>query len=286
MLEPVWRCGLEKILILGAGGMLGYAAYRYLSDLGYNITGVTKTRKRDGLICLDATVEPDLAKLLQDIQPHIIINCAALLAGPSEERKSEAVRLNAWLPHYLEEYCESHNAYLIQVSTDGVFSGGTGGYEENAPSDTNLFYGKSKYLGEVHSVNALTVRSAFWGMDVNPQGKGLFQWFMRQQGTVGGYASAFFNGVSNLEFAKFAEKAMEGRFTGIYHLCAKDVLSKYEFLCLQKQVFQRNVEIKRQEQVCIDRSLTCTRQDIPYEQKSFEEMMLELKEWQPHLYNR
>lgn len=276
---------MKKILILGAGGMLGYATYRYLSNLGYNVIGSTKTRKRGRLVCLDATEEPGLAEFLRHTGPDIIINCAALLAGPSGERKSEAVRLNAWLPHYLAEYCEGHSAYLIQVSTDSVFSGKTGGYRENAPSDTDTFYGRSKYLGEIQRENALTIRSAFWGMDINPQGTGLFQWFMRQQGTVGGYARAYFNGVSNLEFARFAEKAIEGRFTGIYHLCARNVLSKYEFLCLQKQVFQRNVEIERQNQVCIDRSLHCTRQDIPYEQKTFEQMMQELKDWQPHLYN-
>lgn len=268
---------MKKILILGAGGMLGYAVYKFLYNQKYDVVGVTKTRKREGLICLDATIESELEKLLHDTEPNTIINCAALLADSSEERRSEAVRLNAWLPHYLAEYCNIYGGYLIQVSTDSVFSGKIGRYTEKAPSDTNTFYGKSKYLGEVYGENALTVRSAFWGRDADLQGKGLFQWFMRQHGQVSGYTKAFFNGVSNLEFARFIQRAIDNRWTGVYHLCAKNTISKYEFLCLQKEVFHTEAEIVPSESVCIDRSLICTRTDIPYESKGFEEMMAALK---------
>lgn len=269
---------MKKTLILGAGGMLGYAVYSFLHNLQYDVAGVTKTRKREGLVCLDVTVEPDLGGLLHEMRPYAIINCAAILAGPSEERKGEAVKLNAWLPHYLEEYCDKYGSYLIQVSTDGVFSGRTGGYKEDSPSDTDTFYGKSKYLGEASGKNALTVRSAFWGVDADPQGKGLFQWFMRQRGQVSGYAKAFFNGVSNLEFARFAEQAVKNRWTGVYHLCAADTLSKYEFLCLQKEIFNVEARVVPSESLCIDRSLICTRTDIPYVGKTFKEMMTELKD--------
>lgn len=270
---------MKRVLIIGAGGMLGYLTYHVLNNLNYSVTGVTKTRKRGRLICLDATIESNLEGLLLDIKPEIIINCAALLTGSSEERKSDAIKINTWLPHYLLEYCNKYDTYLIQVSTDGVFSGKTGGYKEDAPSDADTFYGRSKYLGEVYGENALTVRSAFWGIDVDPRGNGLFQWFMRQRGQVGGYNKAFFNGVSNLEFTRFVESAIRNRWTGVYHLCAKDTLSKYEFLVMQKKVFQIDAEIIPSESVCMDRSLICTRTDIPYVSKSFEEMMVELRKW-------
>ena len=267
-----------KILVIGAGGMLGYTTFQYLREQGQSVTGITKTKKIEGLICLDATDENAIARFLDENAFDAIINCAALLVGPSEQQKSAAVKLNAWLPHYLAEYCQRRRIYFVQVSTDGVFSGMKGSCDEHSACDAATFYGKSKLLGEVYA-DALTVRSAFWGPDINLTGSGLFHWFMQQKGAVSGYSRAFFNGVSSLEFARFVSRAVQERWTGLYHLCAADSISKYDFLQLQKAVFSKSTEIHKNESVCIDRTLKNTRNDIPYTMVSFEQMMMELKEW-------
>lgn len=269
-----------RILVIGSGGMLGYVVFQYLQEQGHHVTGITRTKKFPGMFLMDATNEPALAGFLAHTPLDAVINCAALLVQASEECHSDAVRINAWLPHFLSEYCERHKIYLLQVSTDGIFSGKHGGYQEDDLSDADGFYGKSKFLGEVSGKGQLTVRSGFWGADVNPLGSGLFQWFMRQQDTVSGYSRAVFNGVSNLEFAIFANNAVQGRWGGIYHLCASEAISKYDFLCMQKQVFDIKAEIGMDSTVQIDRSLLCTRADIPYRQKSFWQMMHELKDWE------
>lgn len=265
--------------MIGSGGMLGYVTYQYLNSQHYEVTGITRTKKYPGIICLDATNQMLMEAFLKKTSFDVIINCAAFLVKASEERKSTAVKINTWLPHYLREFCEQHDKYLIQVSTDGVFSGKTGGYQEQSLSDADTFYGKSKFLGEVVGNNALTIRSGFWGADVNLTGDGLFQWFARQEGKVFGYSKAVFNGVSNLEFAKFVISAIQNKWTGIYHLCASDVISKYSFLNLEKTIFKKKAEIIANEKVLIDRSLVCTRNDIHYQQKNFSVMMTELRDW-------
>ena len=267
------------VLVIGSGGMLGYTTYQYLRRQGHQVTGITRTKRYSGMIRMDVTEEAVIAAFLEETPFDAIINCAALLMKPCEERKTDAVKLNAWFPHFLEKFCRATQTYLVQVSTDAVFSGKTGGYQENSPCDPDSFYGKSKLLGEVSENNALTVRSAFWGPDINSDGAGLFQWFMRQDGPVKGYTRALFNGVSNLEFAKFADTAIQNRWTGIYHLCAADVSSKYQFLQIQKHTFQKETEITPADSVVLDRSLLCTRRDVRYPQRTFEEMMFELREW-------
>ncbi len=267
-----------KILIIGAGGMLGYVTFQYLQELGHSVTGITKSKKIEGLCQLDATDEKLISLFLQQDHFDAIINCAAMLVHASEINKCAAIRLNAWLPHFLAEYCEKSDTYFVQVSTDGVFSGMRGNYDEHSFSDVSSFYGKSKFLGEVYT-NALTVRSGFWGADANVNGTGLFHWFMRQENSVPGYSKAFFNGVSNLEFARFVNKAIQEHWTGLYHLCAADVISKYDFLCLQKAVFSKNIDVYQNESVFVDRTLKNTRDDISYTQITFEQMMRELREW-------
>lgn len=269
-----------KIVVIGAGGMLGYVTFRYLRDQGYQVTGITRTKAFPGILRMDATDERSLECFLEKTPFDAVINCAALLLKPSQERKCEAVKLNAWLPHFLNGYCERVGAYLIQVSTDAVFSGSRGGYRETEPSDADTFYGQSKFLGEVSNGHALSVRSGFWGLDVNPEGAGLLQWFLRQSDPVSGYSGAVFNGVSNLEFAKFADAALQNRWTGIYHLCAAKPISKYAFLLLSNRTFSKEICILKDGSVSIDRSLRCERNDIPYRPKTFEQMMDELKEWQ------
>lgn len=266
-----------NVLVIGAGGMLGYATFRYLQSRGYQVTGITKTKPIPGVLRMDAADEGAFGCFLRQESFDAVINCAALLLKPSQERKCEAVRLNAWLPHFLDAYCRSSGGYLIQVSTDAVFSGVRGGYQEYDPSDADTFYGQSKFLGEVSNSHALTVRSGFWGLDTNPEGAGLLQWFLRQNGPISGYARAMFNGVSNLEFAKFADAALQSRWTGVYHLCAAEVVSKYDFLLLANRVFSKGIQIVEDESVVIDRSLKCVRSEIPYRQKPFEQMMDELK---------
>ncbi|MEY8388129.1 sugar nucleotide-binding protein [Oscillospiraceae bacterium 38-13] len=269
-----------KILVIGAGGMVGYTMFHYLHDLGYCVTGITKTKFFPNMLCMDATDEQAMRRLLEQEAFDAVINCAALLLKPSEERKSEAVRLNSWLPHFLDAYCVRKNTYLIQVSTDAVFSGQRENRMENSLCDADTFYGKSKLLGEVSNDHALTVRSGFWGVDVNSEGMGLLQWFLRQSGRVSGYSRAIFNGVSNLEFARFADAAIQNRWTGVYHLHASEPISKYEFLCLAKRVFSSETEIVEDTSVSIDRSLQSIRTDIPYKQRSYAQMMDEMKNWQ------
>ncbi len=268
-----------KVLVIGSGGMLGYVTFQYLRGQGHQVAGLTRTKAFPDMFRMDAADELAISSLLERESFDVIINCAALLLKPSEERKSEAVKLNAWLPHFLDMYCGKNSAYLIQVSTDAVFSGMRGQYREEESSDANTFYGKSKFLGEVCSDHALTIRSGFWGTDINPEGAGLLQWFLRQRGHVHGYAKAFFNGVSNLEFAKFANDAIQNRWTGIYHLCGSETVSKYEFLCLANRMFSAGVDIVSDDRVYIDRSLCCTRRDIPYRQKTVEQMIDDLKNW-------
>lgn len=268
-----------KVLIIGAGGMLGDMVLQYLKEQNYSVMGVTRSKRRASLVNLDVTDENALLPFLDGYSFDAIINCAALLVCASAEHPADAVKLNAWVPHVLAQKCACTGTYLVQVSTDGIFSGRRGGYCESDISDASTFYGKSKYLGELDPQMGLTVRSGFWGCDINAAGSGLFQWFMNQKGVVAGYTRALFNGVSNLEFAKFLDHAIQNRWFGIYHLCAADTLSKYAFLELQRQVFAKEIEIREDEGTYIDRALRCTRTDIPYRQKTFGEMMYELKKW-------
>ena len=77
-----------------------------------------------------------------------------------------ASRINSLLPHRLHRLCQASGARLIHFSTDCVFSGRTGNYTEDDPSDALDLYGRSKFLGETLGEGALTIRTSIIGREL------------------------------------------------------------------------------------------------------------------------
>ena len=53
------------------------------------------------------------------------------------------------------------------------------------------------------------MRTSLVGPDTNPNGIGLFQWFMKQNGEVGGNTKVIWTGVTTIELAKCMKKAID-----------------------------------------------------------------------------
>ncbi len=130
-----------KILVTGAGGMLGQAVMRTWSDL--EPVGLD-------LPDLDITNPPQIARTLDLYQPTVVINCAAYTAvDDCETNEQTANRVNGTAVGYLAKACTLRNVRLIHVSTDYVFDGNNEhGYREDAPLAPLNAYGRSKAKGE------------------------------------------------------------------------------------------------------------------------------------------
>ena len=74
---------------------------------------------------------------------------------------------------------------VVHFSTDCVFNGRRGGYEERDPSDAADLYGRSKFLGEMADANALTLRTSMIGRELRGF-RSLLDWFSVT--TVGRFA--------------------------------------------------------------------------------------------------
>jgi dTDP-4-dehydrorhamnose reductase len=183
------------------------------------------------------------------------------------------------LPHEVIKHLDEYGGKLIHISTDCVFSGTNGNYNEESVPDGITMYAKTKELGEIKSGQHLTIRTSIIGPEIK-EGIGLFHWFMKQKGTIKGFTHVKWNGVTTLELAKFIHFAIENPIAGLYHLTAPETVSKYELLSLIKQVFQKdNVDIIPHTELRIDRTLFNSRLDYPYKVSSYEKQLQELKEW-------
>ena len=166
------------------------------------------------------------------------------------------------------------------MSTDCVFSGKSGPYNEKSFRDGETFYDRTKALGEVEDDKNLTFRNSIIGPDMKENGIGLFNWFMKQNGTINGYTKAIWTGVTTLTLAKAMERAAVEGLTGIYNLVNNKSISKFDLLKLFNQHIKADtVSILPNDSVNIDKSLVNNRKDFSFEVPDYEQMVIEMKEW-------
>jgi len=275
-----------KILILGSNGMLGHVAYNFFTQQGYEVYGTTRNANDKYYFDANQNIS-SINNIIEEIRPDVVINCIGILNKVAEDNKKLAVMVNSYLPHYLDELSKDYNFKFIHVSTDCVFDGKKGSYGEDDQKDATSFYGQSKALGEINNDRNLTLRTSIIGPDINPNGIGLFQWFMNQNGEVGGYTKVIWTGVTTIQLAKAMEEAITNNITGLYHVVNDEKIDKYSLLELFKKYFNKDIIINKNDSYESNKSLIKTREDYQFNVPSYEQMIQEMRDWvlvNEHLY--
>ncbi len=225
--------------------MAGHLLYDYLNKLhisNYEIIGLSKNEISGYTdIKCDVTNLEELKSKLEIAKPNVVVNCIGALISSSKVNPSNAVLLNAHLPLLLSEYSNELNYKLIHLSTDCVFSGLKGNYQEDESHDAIDLYGRSKSIGEMIDINSNCVlRTSIIGPEIRNSNEGLFDWFMKQRGTVKGYKQAFWSGITTLELTKCIIKVVNKNISGIYHVTNGVPISKFDLLSKIKKEFNLN----------------------------------------------
>ncbi|MCD8038332.1 MAG: dTDP-4-dehydrorhamnose reductase [Lachnospiraceae bacterium] len=135
---------MKKIIVTGCNGQLGRAINRiYAGSREYECVN---TDVKD----LDITNIDAVLKLLDEVRPYAIVNCAAHTnVNACETDVDNAYRINAIGPRNLSIAATRAGAKLIHVSTDYVFDGqAVVPYTEFDRPDPKAVYGKTKLAGE------------------------------------------------------------------------------------------------------------------------------------------
>lgn len=135
---------MRKIVLTGPDGQLGKAVINeYSKDADAEIIPVS--HKEMAIEDLD-----DVLKKISDLQPDVIINCAAYTNVDGCEKDTHlAGRINAIGPRNLAIAAQKSGSKIIHISTDYVFDGcGTRPYVESDVTQPVSAYGRSKLMGE------------------------------------------------------------------------------------------------------------------------------------------
>lgn len=270
-----------KYIVLGATGMAGHTICLYLQEQGHYVTAFsTSAFPYCNNVNGDAMDKQFITSMLRDGDYDVVINCIGILNQACHREPSRAVYLNSYLPHLIADTLRDTNTKLIHMSTDCVFSGKLGNYSENSFRDGETFYDRTKALGEIEDDKNLTFRNSIIGPDMKENGIGLFNWFMKQSGSINGYSKAIWTGVTTLELAKAIERAAVENLTGLYNLVNNESISKFELLGLFNNYMRDGeLSIKPSETVNLNKSLVNNRTDFSFEVLNYERMVIEMKEW-------
>ncbi|WP_202078581.1 dTDP-4-dehydrorhamnose reductase family protein [Caldalkalibacillus salinus] len=284
-----------RILVLGGQGMAGHVITAYLQQdptlkvwSTFRVDQYSKIHEAN-TIGVDVRDLNQLASVLNHIRPHVVINAVGILNQAADEQMYDAIFINSLLPHWLEQKGNQDGFRLIHISTDCVFSGADGDYKEEDHKDGTTNYAKTKSLGEVQSPSHLTIRTSIIGPEQKKNGIGLLHWFLQQEGKIYGYRHVYWSGVTTIELARMITWSLQQQhLTGLVHLTGQHKLSKYDLLCLFKEVFNRKtVTIIPETEKKSDKSLVNTRQDFKYVVTEYDRMIRNMKRWMlkhAHLY--
>jgi dTDP-4-dehydrorhamnose reductase len=263
---------MNKVLILGGTGMLGHTLFRYLSEdsnldvyatvrsakelLGWVPTERMKNVRQN----VDIQHTDSLVKVLADLKPDLVVNCIGIIKQiPEAEDPLTTITMNALLPHRIAWLCSSVGARMVHISTDCVFAGEKGLYQEDDFSNATDFYGRTKFLGEVTYPHCVTLRTSIIGHELKGN-YGLVEWFLSQKQNVRGFRKVIYSGFPTVELSRIIREYVitNPEITGLYHVSSNPI-SKYELLKLIAFQYDKKIEIEPGDSLILDRSLDSSR---------------------------
>ncbi len=153
-----------RVFVTGVGGQLGHDVMNELAKRGYEGIGSDLAPEYNGVmkespvaqmpyVSLDITDAASVEQIVSDVQPDVVIHCAAWTAvdaAEEEENRESVYSVNVAGTENIARACKRTGSKMIYLSTDYVFDGqGDAPWQPDCKAYAPLnVYGKSKLLGE------------------------------------------------------------------------------------------------------------------------------------------
>jgi len=239
---------LKKILITGASGLLG-KALKTLFKSNYDIIPTSKNYETyQKNYFLDITNPILIRDIVSATSPDIIINLAALTnVDLCEERPDLAFSVNF---AGLQNIVEIFNGPIIQLSTDYVFDGKAGQYNENSSVNPINVYGRTKLEAEnflkENSKDSLIIRTNVLYDYVSESPASFLNWVVKSlqdDKKINVVDDQWNNPTWTKSIAIAIDKAIKFELNGLIHWGDNDYVSRYDFAIKIAETFQLNKKL-------------------------------------------
>ncbi|MCW4015238.1 MAG: dTDP-4-dehydrorhamnose reductase [Candidatus Bathyarchaeota archaeon] len=237
-----------RFLITGGSGLLGSKVAETAILDGHEVySGFNQHESRAGIpVKLDLNSQENVVKVFDLVEPEIVVHAGAISnVDQCEANKELAWGINVDGTKRMSELSREHNAFLVYVSTDYVFSGKRGMYTETDETKPINYYGKTKLEGEkivsmLTSESCIARPSVIYG-SVPAAGKINFAlWVLdklRKGEQIKIITDQCISPTFNTNLADMIIEVAQRRLTGIYHLAGATAVNRYDFACLLAKIF-------------------------------------------------
>lgn len=225
-----------KILLFGASGMLGNYIYKYFKDICIPIY-------RNDLPLLNYNILFTIFRKYNIDNTFIVINCIGLIPQTRNNTFTDYIHINSVFPHILASICKEHNCIMIQPTTDCVYDGLKGNYDENDNKNETNIYGSSKSCGEPEY--ATVIRTSIIGEEMNHK-YSLLEFAKKNKGnTIEGYINHYWNGITCLQYCHIIKYMIDNNYfwKGVRHLYSPNIVSKYDLLNIINDIYKLELNI-------------------------------------------
>ncbi len=248
----------KRILITGANGLLGQKLTACFSkDPNFDL--LTSSRQDQpkctlhsfGHVQLDITDIKSVKELIWNFEPDYIINSAAFTNVDGCERKKElSWKINVTGVENLVNAARLVDSRVIHISTDYIFDGKNGPYDEHATPNPLSYYGRGKLASE----NVVRTSGKNWAiirtMVVYGIGQALNNNFatwlageLSQNKPVTIVDDQLGNTTLADDLANGIYLLVKKGKQGIYNMAGSDIISRYDFAVALAKAFDFNPDL-------------------------------------------
>ena len=237
---------MKTVLVTGSNGLLGQKiTENILLNKQFNLIATSKGSNRypitEGYVYAEMDIlDPgQVRNVVAQYTPNAIIHTAALTnVDTCQVEQKLAHALNVEAVKTMVAVCETMNIQLVHLSTDFIFDGADGPYEESAEPNPLSYYGETKVAAEelvksAHCRWAIIRTILVYGIVKDMSRSNIVLW--AKQALEKAAALNVVNDqwrmptlAEDLAWACLA--AVEKDVTGIYHISGKDMMSISELV--------------------------------------------------------
>lgn len=234
-----------KVLITGANGLLGQHLTKLLLDKNYQVVATSRGESR-------LLFEPsanytyhsmDIANALETYavmnleKPDVVVHAAAMTqVDECELRPQHCERINVQGTSQVLTDAETFSSHFIYISTDFVFDGEKGNYDEEEDPKPISLYGFTKLQAEsmvqTSEIPFAIVRTCLvYGNLLKGTRSNIVSWVkesLEQGKTIQVVSDQVRTPTYVGDLAKGIALIIEKKATGIYHISGKDWLTPYD----------------------------------------------------------
>jgi dTDP-4-dehydrorhamnose reductase len=237
---------MKTVLVTGSNGLLGQKiTENILLNKQFNLIATSKGQNRypdaAGYVYeeMDILDQGQVRNVVAKYKPDAIIHTAALTnVDTCEADKDLADALNVEAIKTLVAICETLSIQLIHLSTDFIFDGENGPYEETAVSSPLSYYGQTKVEGELligksYCKWAILRTILVYGIVKDMSRSNIVLWAkgaLEKGEPINVVNDQWRMPTLAEDLADACLKAVEKEVTGIYHISGKDMMSIAELV--------------------------------------------------------